>query len=107
MDADIRMVYITCANLEEAKNIGKKIVEERLAACANIIDNIYSFYWWEGKLQDDKETIIIAKTKNSLVHDLIEKVKSMHSYECPCIVTLPILEGNIDFLEWVVKETKT
>jgi len=104
---DIRMVYITCANLDEAKNIGKKIVEERIAACVNIINNINSFYWWEGKLQEDDEVILIAKTRRSLVHDLIEKVKKMHSYKCPCIVTLPVLEGNIDFLEWIISETKT
>lgn len=103
---DIRMVYITCASMEEAKKIGKEIVAKRLAASVNIIDKINSFYWWEGKLQEDEEVIIIAKTRASLVHELISKVKNMHSYECPCIVTLPILEGNIDFLEWITRETK-
>ncbi len=103
---DIRVVYITCANIEEAKKIGREIVEKRFAACANIIDKIESFYWWEGKLQEDKEALIIAKTKSSLVNELIKKVKDIHSYECPCIVTLPVLEGNTDFLEWIIEETK-
>ncbi len=103
---DIRVVYITCANIEEAKKIGREIVEKRFAACANIIDKIDSFYWWEGKLQEDKEALIIAKTRSSLVNELIKKVKDIHSYECPCIVTLPVLEGNTDFLEWIIEETK-
>ncbi|RLB12820.1 MAG: divalent-cation tolerance protein CutA [Deltaproteobacteria bacterium] len=103
---DIRVVYITCANIEEAKKIGREIVEKRFAACANIIDKIESFYWWEGKLQEDKEALIIAKTRSSLVNELIKKVKDIHSYECPCIVTLPVLEGNTDFLEWIIEETK-
>jgi len=100
------MVYITCASIQEAQRIGKEIVERRLAACVNIIEKISSFYWWEGKLQEDKEAVIIAKTKSSLVHELIKKVKDIHSYECPCIVTLPVLEGNTDFLKWIIKETK-
>jgi len=103
---EIRMVYITCANIEEARRIGRDIVEKRLAACVNIIDKINSFYWWEEKIQEDMEVVIIAKTKRSLIQALIEEVKSRHSYECPCIVTLPVLEGNTDFLEWIIKETK-
>jgi periplasmic divalent cation tolerance protein len=65
-----------------------------------------SIYWWEGRVQDDNEAILIAKTKESLVVELIEKVKSMHSYKCPCIVSLPILSGNKQFLKWIEKETK-
>jgi len=103
---EIRMVYITCANIQEARRIGKEIVKERLAACVNIFDKIHSFYWWEDKLQEDSEVVVIAKTKSSLVPDLVKKVKSIHSYECPCIITLPVLEGNTDFLEWILKETR-
>jgi periplasmic divalent cation tolerance protein len=99
-------IYITASSLSEARAIGSELVSRRLAACVNIIENIHSLYWWDGEIQDDKEAIIIAKTKEDLVPELIEKVKSMHSYECPCIVSLPILDGNRMFLDWVMDETK-
>ena len=102
----LNLIYITAKDKEEARNIGKELVGSKLAACVNIIDKMNSFYWWEGKVQDDNEAILIAKTKESLVSELIEKVKSMHSYECPCIVAFPILDGNKDYLEWIKKETK-
>jgi periplasmic divalent cation tolerance protein len=102
----LNLIYITAKNKEEAEKIGKELVESRLAACVNIIDNIHSWYQWEGKIQEDDEAILIAKTKESLMPEFIEKVKSMHSYECPCIVSLPLLDGNQDYLAWVQKETK-
>ena len=102
----INLIYITTGSLDEARTIGKELVSHRLAACANIIDNINSIYWWDGAIQDDREVILLAKTKESLVPELIEKVKSLHSYECPCIVSLPILDGNKPFLDWVFDETK-
>ena len=102
----INLIYITAGDIEEARALGKALVSERLVACVNIIDNIHSIYWWEGKIQDDGEVIIIAKTKKSLVAELIEKVKSMHNYDCPCVVSLPIVDGNKEFLGWVEKETR-
>jgi len=99
-------IYITTSCLEEARAIGNELVSRRLAAGVNIIDSINSIYWWDGKIQDEKEAILIAKTKEVLVPELIEKVKSMHSYACPCIVSLPILDGSRMFLDWVIDETK-
>lgn len=102
---NIYLIYITAGNIGEATVIGKALVSERLAACVNIIDNIQSMYWWQGEIQDDREVIVIAKTKESLIPELIEKVKSIHSYDCPCVVSLPITGGNKGFLEWVANET--
>jgi periplasmic divalent cation tolerance protein len=102
----INFIYITAGNRDEARVIGKALVSERLAACVNIIDNINSMYWWQGEIQDDREVILIAKTKKSLIPELIEKVKTIHSYDCPCVVSLPIVDGNKEFLEWVAEETK-
>lgn len=99
-------VYITAKNQAEAKAIGRRLVEERLAACANIINNMESFYWWEGKVQNGQEVVLIVKTKEDLVPELIAKVKSLHSYECPCVVSLPIVDGNKEFLDWINDETK-
>ena len=100
------LVYITAKNKAEARKIGRELVKERLVACVNIIEGMNSLYWWEGKIQDDQETILIAKTKESLVKELIEKVKSLHSYNCPCIVSLPVLDGNPDYLNWLNNQTK-
>jgi periplasmic divalent cation tolerance protein len=102
----LNLIYITTKDKKEAKKIGKELVETRLAACVNIIDNMNSIYWWEGKMQEDKEAILIAKTKESLVNILIERVKSVHSYSCPCIISLPILTGNKNYLNWLAKETR-
>ena len=103
---DIRWVYMTAGSLEEARAIGRELVSLRLAACVNIIENMYSMYMWDGKLQDDKETILIAKTTKDRVTCLIEKVNALHSYDCPCIVTLPVSDGNPAFLKWVANEVQ-
>ncbi len=100
------IIYITAGSMDEARVIGKELVSTRLAACVNIIDGITSFYWWEGEIQEDREVTIIAKTKESLVPELIERVKSIHSYDCPCIVSLPIEDGNKPFLDWIKEETR-
>jgi periplasmic divalent cation tolerance protein len=102
---DTCLIYMTAGSMEEAKKIGKTLVVERLAACVNLIDKMHSVYWWEGKVQEDDEVIMIAKTRNSLLPTLTEKVKSIHSYTVPCIVSVPITDGNRDFLAWIEKET--
>ena len=102
----ITLIYITAGNKDEAVMIGKALISDRLAACVNIIENMYSMYMWDGKLQDDKETILIAKTTKDRVTYLIEKVNALHSYDCPCIVTLPVSDGNPAFLKWVANEVQ-
>lgn len=103
----INFVYITVGNIDEAESISKELVSSGLVACVNIIDNMKSIYFWEGELQRDNEVIVIAKTIESNVKPLIEKVKSLHSYDCPCIVSLPVLDGNISFIEWIGDSIKT
>ena len=102
----LNLIYITAKDKDEARRIGRELVESRLAACVNIIDRVNSMYWWEGEVRDDAEAVLVAKTKEALVPRLIEKVKSLHSYDCPCIVALPILDGNPAFLKWVADETR-
>ncbi len=99
-------VYVTCGDRTEAMNVGKAVVESRLAACANIIDGMERIYWWNDQLQVEKETILIMKSRRDLFPELTEKVKSVHSYEVPCIVALPIAAGNEDYLQWLMTETK-
>jgi len=100
------LVYITAKDKSEAKKIGQVLLEEKLAACVNITEGMSSLYWWEGEIQEDDEAVLIAKTKESLVKELIAKVKLMHSYDCPCIVSLPVLDGNPDYLNWLNNQTK-
>jgi periplasmic divalent cation tolerance protein len=102
----VNLIYITAKNKAEARKIGSELVESKLAACVNIIDNMNSMYVWEGKMQDDKEVILIAKTTEARVPQLIEKVKTLHSYDCPCIVSIPVSGGNREFLEWIANEVK-
>ncbi len=100
------LVYITTKNKKEAEKIGRVLVKEKLAACVNIIGGVNSIYRWKGKIEESKEAILIAKTKNSLLAELIKKVKALHSYECPDIVALPIKGGSKDYLKWVSENTK-
>ena len=99
------LVYITCRNKSEAKRVGEILIQSRLAACVNIIDEMRSMFWWEGKIAQDEETILLAKTQVGLVGQLTEKVRSVHSDECPCVLAIPIIDGNPDFLRWIQTET--
>jgi periplasmic divalent cation tolerance protein len=99
-------LYITTSNLIEARKIGTILVKERLAACANIVGKIQSIYWWKGNIENGAEALLIAKTKQSLVKKAIAAVRKIHSYDCPCIVALPIVDGNPSFLKWISQETQ-
>lgn len=99
------LIYMTVGSMDEARRIARELVSSRLVACVNLIENMRSMYWWEDEIQEDGEVVLIAKTKASLVPDLVEKVKSIHSYDCPCVLSLPILDGNKAFLDWISAET--
>ena len=102
---ETRLIYITVADMQEAKKIGRMLLEKRLVACVNLLDAMQSMYWWEGTIEESRETVIIAKTTRRLVSSLIAAVKKSHSYDCPCIVSLPIEAGNPAFLKWISDET--
>lgn len=99
------MLYITASNAKEAMKMGRALVTERLAACANIISPICSIYRWKGKIEQGSEALLIAKTKERLANKAINRVRALHRYECPCIVALPIVKGNPAFLQWISDET--
>jgi periplasmic divalent cation tolerance protein len=98
------IVYITASTFEEAKEIGRVLVEERLAACANIFP-ITSIFQWKG-MQIASEVAIIAKTKLEKVEEIIARVKQIHSYELPCIIAWRIDQGYEPFLKWIANEVK-
>ena len=95
------MVYITASGVEEAKKIAKTLLEERLVACANIISNMESIYWWEGNLEEDVESILLVKTRSELVDKVIDMVKEIHSYQTPCALEIQIKSGSKDYLDWL------
>lgn len=99
-------VYVTAGSKEEAERIGRAVVEDRLAACANVWPPIASIYWWEGKLDTAAEHALVLKTRRELVPSVVARVKEIHSYACPCVVALPIEGGNPDFLAWIDRETR-
>jgi periplasmic divalent cation tolerance protein len=97
-------IYITTGDKAQARDIGRYLVESRLAACVNIFDNMNSMYIWKDEFQDDQEAVLIAKTSQNRLDELIEAVKARHAYECPCIVAIPIADGNPDFLSWIAQQ---
>ena len=98
-------VYITAQNIKEARKLADILVKEKLVACINIIPGIESVYFWKGKLVNDKEILMIGKTRKSLAKKIIKVVKKHHYYAVPCITFLPIIDGNPDYLKWIDKET--
>jgi periplasmic divalent cation tolerance protein len=102
---DSLVVLITAATEDEAAAIAKALVDGRLAACVNIVKQIRSIYRWQGKVEDEQEVLMIAKTRKELFADLVHKVKELHSYSVPEIIALPIFDGFGGYLDWLRAET--
>lgn len=100
------LVYVTAPNRDEALALARSVVGERLAACANVLGDITSVYWWDGKLNEDAEVALVLKTRAERVEALTARLRQLHSYSCPCVVALPITAGNPDFLAWIGAETR-
>ena len=104
--SDPIVVLVTCGSEEEALRIGNVLVEEHLAACVNLVAPIRSIYRWEGKIWDEKEWLLIIKTQKQRFEELEKKVKSLHSYSVPEIISLPITEGSSAYLNWIIENTE-
>jgi periplasmic divalent cation tolerance protein len=94
------VVFVTTPEAE-AQGLAEVLVREKKAACVNIVPKVRSTYWWQGEIESDDESLLIIKTRLSLLDDLIEVVKETHSYEVPEVIALPILGGNQDYLDWI------
>ena len=99
-ESNYKVVMVT-APIRKAEIIGRQIVENKLAACANFIQNIKSIYWWEKKVTSENETLIIFKTKKDKLKDLENKLKELHPYEVPDIIVVDIEGGNNEYLKWI------
>lgn len=103
---EISIVLVTVGNEEEAAKIGRTLVEEKLAACANMVPRIRSIYSWKGSIYDEQESLLFIKTRTSLFPALRNRIRELHSYEVPEIISFPIAHGLPEYLDWVVGETK-
>jgi periplasmic divalent cation tolerance protein len=99
------VVFITAATSDEAQSISDILISRRKAACVNIISQVHSIFWWQGKIEYADEAMLIVKTKAALLEELIDLVKKNHSYDVPEIIALPIIGGNRDYLQWLGDET--
>jgi periplasmic divalent cation tolerance protein len=98
-------VYVTAGDQDEARRIGRTLVRERLVAGVNVLGGMSSIYWWQGEVKEDTEAVLIAKTTADLTQEVVDRVIQLHSYDVPCVVTVPLREGNPDFLDWITAET--
>jgi periplasmic divalent cation tolerance protein len=106
MAADKVLIYMTAGSEAEADRVGEALLDANLVACVNILPGMRSLYRWQGKVARDPEVTLIAKTRADLVDRVTALVKQTHSYDCPCVVSLPIEGGNPEFLDWIAQETE-
>ena len=102
---DALVVLITAPKEEDAAAMANALVEGRLAACVNIIRQVRSIYRWQGKIEDDQEVLMIAKTRKECFAELVNKVKELHTYSVPEIIALPVMDGFEAYLDWLKEET--
>lgn len=102
--SEVHLIYITAPDRETALSIAQVVVEERLAACANLLDGMTSVYRWEGEIRNDSETVLILKTVQSQLQRLTKRVIELHPYDVPCVMALPVVEGSATYLSWVRDE---
>jgi periplasmic divalent cation tolerance protein len=100
------IVYTTIDNLQDARKIAHSLIDEQMVACVNIIPNIESIYKWKGKIEENNEYILIAKTVDENVGKTIERIKNLHTYELPDIIVIPVIGGLQSYLDYIDKETE-
>ncbi len=103
---DALVVLITAASRDEADRIAHRLIEDRLAACVNIVPQVRSLFVWEQKLSQEDEVLLVVKSRRARFQQLADTVKQLHSYRVPEIIALPILVGSSDYLRWVFDSTK-
>jgi len=99
------IVFITCGTEDEATHISNTLVQKNLIACGNIIPEITSIFRWEGRLNSDEEVLLIAKSRQGVLDELMDEVRELHSYQTPEIIAMPIVGGSKAYLDWVIDET--
>ncbi len=98
---DTIIVYVTCPDFMLAQRIGRTLVEERIAACANILPGMNTVYRWEEKIETGQETVMLIKTTAEQFDRVAAHIRAAHPYQCPCIIALPISHGTPDYIDWI------
>ena len=106
MEENANVVVLITSTDEEAHKIADVLLTQRKVACVNIVPRVNSFFWWQDKIDSAQESLLIIKTKASLLDEIVSLVREIHSYDVPEIIALPIVGGNQDYLEWIGKEVK-
>ncbi len=102
----LRLAYITCADAKQARALARKLLEERLVACANLVPRTETLYWWKGKIESAKEALLFCKTTAKNAPKVIKRVRQLHTYEVPCVLVLKVEKGNPKYIEWLCKECR-
>ena len=102
--SDLMMLYVTASSRAEALKLGRALVDERLAACANVLDGMTAIYHWEVKRQEEDEAVLILKTRADRMADLTARLIELHSYDLPCVVAWKIEMGHAPYLAWLRDE---
>ena len=100
------VLFITASNTEEAQQIANLLLNHKKAACVNIVPRVSSLFWWQNNIDSAQESLLMVKTKTSLLDGIVTLVKQIHSYDVPEIIALPIVGGNQEYLDWIGKEVK-
>ena len=106
MSAQVALLLITAPDEETGRRIARALVEERLAACVNLLPGIRSIYRWRGAVEEAAEVLLIAKTRADRTAALASRVRALHPYELPEVVALPVTDGSRAYLRWVVAESR-
>ncbi|MCY4587527.1 MAG: divalent-cation tolerance protein CutA [Bryobacterales bacterium] len=100
------IVYTTCGNITEAESIARNLIDNRLAACVNVVPGLLSYYRWQGKVENDAELLLMIKTAGNLIDEVRNALETLHSYDLPEMIVLPIIGGSQNYLEWLEQEVQ-
>lgn len=104
INADNIVVFVTTISVEEAQKIAGLLLSQKKVACVNIIKEAESMFWWKEKIETTRESLMIIKSRSAVLDEIIEIIKSVHSYEVPEIIAMPIVGGSADYLKWLGRE---
>jgi periplasmic divalent cation tolerance protein len=99
------VIFVTAVDAEQGMAIARALVEEQVVACVNMVDRVRSVFRWKGKVEEEAESLLIIKTRSERIAEVISRVRSLHSYDVPEIIALPIIDGNPSYLQWIDEVT--
>lgn len=103
---DFIVIFITAKDTAQARTVARKLLDDKLAACVNIVSGVQSLFWWEGKVDEAAEVLLVVKSRKKLFAKLQRAVRAAHSYQVPEIIALPIVAGNKEYLNWIKQTTE-